>query len=201
MKSNERNRNDGAASSGGRVLVMPGRLEAFEGGPEGFVERAYDERLTNVTLQVVFTLHPDVDGTVEFSFRRVATASAGGPGIEAWLSNVYCLHYLPGAGGRYAISPSLPGQRLRPPQGCPENHRERVVAAFLRANHDLFRRVSRPGRRFRVGTVVTFEGRTLATPSYWRLRWLGRGYQSSALFPEDPRSLDEAIRLLRARME
>ena len=180
----------------GRVLSMAGRLEPFDASPRSFVDRACEGGFTAVTLNVILAVNADIDWSVDFTIRRVATVPEGWPGIESRVDGFYCLHYWPGEQGHYTIVPDLPGLRLRPPEGCPENHRERVVAAFLRANHDLFRSASRRGLRFRVKTVVTFGGKTIATPSYLRLRWLGRGYRSDAFAPDDRQSMREAYRLL-----
>jgi len=180
----------------GRNLSLPSRLEPFDGVPTAFMERAREDGFTEVTLTVAFEVSPDLDWCVDLSFRRTATAPGGWPGIEASPDVGGCLRYRTGRQGRYTIVPALPGHVLWPPERCPENHRERVLAAFLRANHDLFRRTSRRGCRFHVKTVVTSGGKPLAKPSSWRLRWLGRGYRSGAWFLDDHESLREVVRFL-----
>lgn len=187
---------DSGLSSGKPCLVFPRRLHAVEHNPALFLYRAQDRGVTRITLCLDFKDDESTEGAVVCSFRRTATTAVGWPGIESKLSPLLTLFYEPGTTGKYLFVPSRAGRALRAPPGCPENHAERVLAAFLCSNQEYFAGETSGGDRYRVRTRMTDGGKPVKPPRWRDLIKLAEGRRRQALDVIDLESLQEAFEIL-----
>ncbi len=196
-----RETHDAGPAPGKPCLVFPHRLQAVEHNPALFLCRAQDHGVTRITLCLDFKDHEEMEGAVVCSFRRTATTAVGWPGIESTLSPLLTLFYEPGNTGKYLFVPSRPGRALLAPRGCPENHAERVLAAFLCANQEYYAGEASGGDRYRVRTRMTDCGKSLKPPRWRDLFKLAEGRRRLAIDTVDPESLQEAFEILAKSLE
>ncbi len=192
---------DSVLSTERPCLVFPRRLETARHNPALFLCKAQELGVTRITLWLDFKDHEELEGAVVCSFRRTATTAVGWPGIESTLSPLLTLFYEPGYAGKYLFVPSRPGRALLAPSGCPENHAERVLAAFLCANQEYYAGETSGGDRYRVRTRMTDGGIPMKPPRWRDLFKLAEGRRRLAIDTVDPESLQEAIEILAKSME